>query len=144
VEAIRHVVRAVRKTARVDPPGTMPTPESLRVLPRTSDPATDRILAELEVVYAEKDVEGFVGLFTDDFTQVDVNRRVHVRGKDGRRQTEGINAAHREMRRAHHGRRSYRYSGIGLLEIDDGKIARQILYADHRTLEEQLGSRSEQ
>jgi hypothetical protein len=40
------------------------------------------------------------------------------------------------------GDRSYRYSGIGLLEIDDGKIARQILYADHRTLEEQLGLRT--
>jgi hypothetical protein len=86
-----------------------------------------------------------------------------------RRQTERINAAHREMGRAHHGRvrvgdwviteiewwgtvdgaalaapddRSYRYSGIGLLEIDDGKIARQILYADHRSLEEQLSLRA--
>ena len=171
VEAILHVVRAARETASVDPLRPMPTPESLRVLPGTSDPATDQLLAELEVVYAEKDVEGFVGLFTDDFTQVDVNRRVHVRGKDDwRRQTEQINAAHREMGRAHHGRvrvgdwviaeiewwgtvdgaalsapddRSYRYSGIGLLEIDDGKIARQILYADNRTLEEQLGLRPE-
>jgi steroid delta-isomerase-like uncharacterized protein len=170
VEAILHVVRAARETARVDPLRPMPTPESLRVLPRSSDPATDRLLAKLEVVYVEKDVEGFVGLFTDDFTQADVNRRVHVRGKDDwRRQTERINAAHREMGRAHHGRvrvgdwviaeiewwgtvdgaalsapddRSYRYSGIGLLEIDDGKIARQTLYADHRSLEEQLGLRA--
>jgi hypothetical protein len=82
VEAILYVVKAARETARVDPPGSMPTPESLRVLPGTSDTATDRLLAELELVYAEKDVEGFVGLFTDDFTQVDINRRVHIRGKD--------------------------------------------------------------
>jgi pimeloyl-ACP methyl ester carboxylesterase/ketosteroid isomerase-like protein len=171
VEAILHVVRAARETARADPLRPMPTPVSLRTLPGTSDPATDWLLAELEVVYAEKDVEGFVGLFTDDFTQVDVNRRVYVRGKDDwRRQTEQINAAHREMGRLHHGRvrvgdwviaeiewwgtvdgaalaapddRSYRYSGIGLLEVDDGKIGRQILYADHRTLEEQLGQRPE-
>lgn len=146
----------------------MPPFEELQVLPGTSDPEVDQLLADLEDAYASMDVQGFISLFAEDFEQVDVNRRVHVRGREAwRRQTERVNGAHREMARIHHGRarvgdwvvveiewsgtvrgevldtagrdRTYRYSGIGLLELEDGRLGRQILYADFRTLLDQLG-----
>jgi pimeloyl-ACP methyl ester carboxylesterase len=116
-------------------------------------------------------VEAFVAHYSEDFQQIDVNRRVHVSGKDAwRTQTVQINEAHQTMGRIHHGRalignwlvvelewfgtvlgtalgkpseeHSYRYSGLGLLEIEDGRIRRQILFGDIVSLEEQLGLRS--
>lgn len=169
VEAIRYVLdqawRGPGPEAILMP---MPTMEELRVLPRVSDPEVDGLLAELEEAYASMDVDRFVSLFAEDFEQADVIRRVDVRGREAwRRQTEQVNAAHVEMARHHHGRvrvgswvvveiqwsgtvrgealdepggdRAYDYSGIGLLEITDGQIERQILYADFRTLIDQLG-----
>lgn len=149
--------------------GPMPPVEALRVLPTTSEPEVDRLLAALERAYADEDVEAFVSFFTEDFEQVDVNRRVRIRGREAwRKQTDRVNAVHREMGRVHHGRarasddwivveiewsgtirgsalgapgedRSYRYSGLGLLQIDGDRIRRQILYGDFRTLWEHLG-----
>lgn len=164
--ALGSVAPAVAQEPVLSP---MPVVEELRVLPPSSEPAIDRLLAELEQAYAAKDVEAFVSLFTEDFEQVDVNRRVRVRGREAwRRQTARVNAAHRYMERAHHGRarvaddwivvevtwtgtvrgavlgepgedRAYDYDGVGLLRIEDGRIGRQILWADFRTLWEQLG-----
>lgn len=170
VEAILDVLGQVRERAEVNENLLLPMPpfEELQVLPGTSDPEVDQLLAELEDAYASMDVLRFVSLFAEDFEQVDVSRRVHVRGREAwRRQTERVNGAHREMDRIHHGRartgdwvvveiewsgivrgevldtagrdRTYRYSGIGLLELEDGRLRRQILYADFRTLLDQLG-----
>jgi steroid delta-isomerase-like uncharacterized protein len=170
VEAIRHVLREARDLARMSVGVSLPMPsmEELRVLPPTSDPAVDGFLAELEDAYRSMDVERFASLFAEDFEQIDVNRRVHVRGRDEWvRQTERVNGTHREMARIHHGRarvgdwvvveiewsgtvhggalgepgrdRRHRYSGVGLLELRDGRVRRQILFADFRTLLEQLG-----
>lgn len=35
---------------------------------------------------------------------------------------------------------AYRYTGLGLLQMHDGKLQRQILYGDHTTLAEQLAT----
>lgn len=170
VEAILDVLGRVRGGAESNQSLLLPMPlfEELHVLPRTSDPEADQLLSALEDAYASMDVQQFISLFAEDFEQIDVNRRVHLRGREAwRRQTERVNGAHREMARVHHGRarvgdwvvveiewsgtvrgevldpagrdRTYRYSGIGLLEFEDGKLRRQILYADFRTLLDQLG-----
>lgn len=139
-----------------------------RVLPYQSTPEVDRLLAKLESVYADMNIDGFVRLFTDDFVQLDVNRRVRVEGAAAwRDQTRRINAAHRSMERRHFGRiwtdpwliveiewagtirgeaigqpdsdGDYRYSGVGLIELRDGRIRRQVLWGDYATLLEQLG-----
>ena len=168
LEAILHVVDEARGNGESDLLQPMPSMDELRVLPPASDPEVDGLFFELEETYASKDMDRFVSLFAEDFEQVDVNRRIHVRGRDAwRRQTERVNAAHRDMARIHHGRaragdwvvveiewsgtvrgealdqpaedREYHYSGIGLLKINEGRILRQILYADFRTLIDQLG-----
>jgi pimeloyl-ACP methyl ester carboxylesterase len=149
---------------------SLPSIETLRVLPFRSVDSIDRMLASLEKAYAEKDVEAFVAHYAEDFQQVDVNRRIHVSGKDAwRAQTVQVNQAHQTMGRIHHGRaligdwlvvelewfgtvvgtalgrpgeeHSYRYSGLGLLQVEDGRIRRQILFGDVVSLEEQLGLR---
>jgi hypothetical protein len=113
------------------------------------------------------DVAAFVGLFTEDFIQDDVNRRVHVESRNAwTKQTEMINAAHRQMSRRHYGRlvigewvvaeiewggivrgeaigvpgrdREYLFSGLGLLKLKGGKVQRQVLYSDYATLMAQL------
>ncbi|MGH7563910.1 MAG: alpha/beta fold hydrolase [Gemmatimonadota bacterium] len=168
VEAIRFVVGTVRGPNGHGVFLPMPLMEELRVLPPASDPEVDGLLARLEQAYTSMDVERFVSLFGEDFEQVDINRRVHVRGREAwRRQTERVNAAHHKMERIHHGRarvgewvvveiewsgavrgevlgqpghdRPYRYSGMGLLELEKGGIRRQILFVDFRTLLNQLG-----
>lgn len=58
---------------------SFPAPEDLRVLPDRSDPAVDRLLAELEAAYASMDADRFVDLFAPDFEQVDVERRMASR-----------------------------------------------------------------
>ncbi len=139
------------------------------MLPGRSTPAVDRLLHALEESYQAKDVARFVSLFADDFHQVDVNRRIDIRGIEAwRRQTENVNAAHREMARVHRGRvvqgnvilaeiewsgvvrgaefgtdsadRPYRFSGLGMMEVADGKIRRQVLYIDYATYGQQLAS----
>jgi hypothetical protein len=148
-----------------------PAMEELRVLPRQSVKSIDHMLDQLARAYAAKDLEAFLAHFTDDFEQTDVNRRVHVSGKSAwREQTVRVNAAHREMGRIHHGRalvgdwlvvelewfgtvrsealadaesdRSYRYGGLGLLQLDGNRIRRQILFGDIVTLERDLGMRT--
>ncbi|MCZ6857778.1 MAG: nuclear transport factor 2 family protein, partial [Gemmatimonadetes bacterium] len=113
------------------------------------------------------DVSGFVSLFTDDVVQHDVPRRVTVIGKDAwTTQTSQLNALHRVMSRTHHGRiqvgnlviaevqwtgtvrgaafgtttadRRYNYTGIVIMELDDGRIRRQLIYGDAPTLSAQL------
>jgi hypothetical protein len=147
----------------------LPKTEELRVLPPRSTPAVDELLDRAESAYATKDIEAFVSLFAADFRQVDVNRRVHVFGRNAwREQTALINAAHRDMGRRHHGRavvgnwvvaeiewwgtvrgealgadgedRGYRYGGLALIEISDGLIRRQVIYSDYVSLQRQLGS----
>jgi len=139
----------------------------LTALPPTSAPAVDRLLTAIEDSYRAKDANRFVSLFTNDFSQVDVNRRITISGIDAwRRQTESVNAAHREMARLHLGRvvhgnlviseiewsgtvrgdefasgttdRPYRFSGLGVLELAGGKIRRQVLFIDYASLREQL------
>jgi pimeloyl-ACP methyl ester carboxylesterase len=164
VGAIEQGIRMVR--GRPQPPAGLGLPAY--VLPPTSTPETDRLLAELEDSYRAMDVERFVGLFTEQVEQLDVNRRVHVQGRDTWRDwTHRINAAHLEMDRRHRGRarvgdvviaeiewsgtvrgealgspgadRKYRYTGLATMRIEDGKIRQQILYGDFATLSEQLG-----
>jgi hypothetical protein len=36
--------------------------------------------------------------------------------------------------------REYRYTGLGLIRVKEGKVAQQILYGDYATLSEQLGA----
>lgn len=132
-------------------------------LPLRSTPDVDRLLERLESAYNARDAEAFVDLFTDDVVQLDVNRRVHVKGRTAWLDwTRRINAAHGEMTRRHRGRarvgdwvvaeiewsgtvagaaigRTYRYTGLGLLRMHSGKVAQQILYGDYASLVEQLG-----
>jgi hypothetical protein len=145
----------------------MPELEHLLVLPRTSEPRIDELLEDMEEAYAAMDVDRWIAFFTDDFEQIDVARRVHVMGREAwRAQTGRINGFHREMRRAHHGRallgdwivvevewtgivrgealgksdrdKEYRYCGLALLQLAEGRIRRQIIYGDTTTLNEQL------
>jgi pimeloyl-ACP methyl ester carboxylesterase len=139
----------------------------LTTLPAASSPAVDRLLTAIEDSYRAKDAERFTSLFTDDFSQVDVNRRIAINGIDAwRRQTESVNAAHREMARIHRGRivhenlviaeiewsgtvrgaelasgaldRPYRFSGLGIMELAGGKIRRQVLFIDYASYREQF------
>jgi pimeloyl-ACP methyl ester carboxylesterase/ketosteroid isomerase-like protein len=166
VAAIIRGVELVR--GRPQPLAALGLPPS--VLPVASTQAVDDLLRRLEETYAAMDVDGFVALFTDDVSQLDVNRRVHVKGRAAWVQwTRRIKAAHRRMARRHRGRaivgewviaeiewsglvrgealatpggdREYRYTGLGLIRLKDGKIAQQVLYGDYATLSEQLGER---
>jgi len=160
---IRHVLQAARASMKEPTSGT-PVP---RILPGRSTPEVDRLLRRIEETYAAMDVAAFVGLFTEDFIQDDVNRRVHVESRNAwTKQTEMINAAHRQMSRRHYGRlvigewvvaeiewggivrgeaigvpgrdREYLFSGLGLLKLKGGKVQRQVLYSDYATLMAQL------
>jgi len=165
VAAINRATDLVQQ--RPVPPAGLGVPAAM--LPRTSTPAVDRLLTDLEATYRAKDVDGFVALFADTFAQLDVNRRVHVRGRDPWREwTKRINDAHTAMTRTHRGRaivgdwvivevewsgtlrpeaieaavpRAYRYTGLGLLRLRDGRIDAQILYGDFATFSEQLAGR---
>lgn len=163
VRGIRHVVQAVRASGK-EPPADMPVP---RVLPPRSTPEVDLLLRRIEETYAAMDVGAFVALFADDFIQDDINRRVHVESRVAwAKQTDTINAAHLRMFRRHYGRlvlgewvvaeiewggvvrgealgtpgqdREYRFSGLGLLKLHNGKVQRQVLYSDYATLLAQL------
>lgn len=136
-------------------------------LPLTSTAAVDGLLLQLEESYRSMDTDRFVSLFAEDFSQLDVNRRVHIKGLSAfTEQTRRVIAAHSKMDRRHYGRgivgdwvvaeiewsgtvrgevlgtpgkdRQYRYTGLGLIKIQDGKIQQQILYGDYATLTEQL------
>ncbi|MGH9791386.1 MAG: alpha/beta fold hydrolase, partial [Candidatus Acidiferrales bacterium] len=76
-----------------------------KTLPLRSTPAVDRLLERLESAYNAMDAEAFVSLFTEDGAQLDVNRRVHVKGRAAWLEwTRRINAAHTNMTRRHRGR----------------------------------------
>jgi pimeloyl-ACP methyl ester carboxylesterase/ketosteroid isomerase-like protein len=166
VDAIRQGIAKVRAASA-------PAPAALGLRPGmlapASDPEVDGLLTRLEHAYRAMDADGFVGLFTDDVMQLDVNRRVHVRGREQwAAWTRDINAAHRRMNRQHRGRArvgdwvlvevewsgtvrgdalsepgqdtDYRYTGLALLRVRGGKIAEQVLYIDYATLAEQLAA----
>lgn len=169
VEAVLHVVEQVRSQADIRGHTALGAQETTLpgILPARSTPEVDTLLERLEREYGEMDVDGFVSLFTEDFTQHDVNRRVRVSGIEAwHEQTVRVNAGHRWMARVHGRRlvegntviveiewsglvrgaalgraedREYRYSGLGVLELDGGRIRSQVLYADFVTLAEQLG-----
>jgi pimeloyl-ACP methyl ester carboxylesterase len=163
VRAIERAIAAVKR--RSGPPPGLGL--AAHALPLRSTPEADALLRQLEEAYDAMDAEGFVRLFADDFSQLDVPRRVHVKGREAWiEQTRRINGAHRSMERRHRGRAvvgdwivaeiewagtvrgealgapgrevPYRYTGLGLLQVRDGLIARQILYGDQPTLTEQL------
>jgi pimeloyl-ACP methyl ester carboxylesterase/ketosteroid isomerase-like protein len=165
IAAIGRGVELVR--TRPQPPSALGAPP--HALPLTSTAVVDRLLRQLEEAYRRMDVDRFVALFTDDVAQLDVNRRVHVKGRAAWEDwTRQINAAHRRMERQHRGRaivgdwviaeiewsglvrgeavgspgrdREYRYTGLGLIRVKEGKVAQQILYGDYATLSEQLGA----
>jgi pimeloyl-ACP methyl ester carboxylesterase len=166
VDGIRRAVAAARKNG--SPAGTPAGVALIHRLPHTSTPEVDALLAGLEQEYRAMDPEGFISYFTEDVEQLDVNRRVLVRGHtDWLRQTGDVNGAHVWMERNHHGRalvgdrvvveiewagrvrgealgrpgedQEYRYVGLGILDLRDGKIASQVLFGDFVTLVEQLG-----
>lgn len=139
-----------------------------RLLPARPPAEVEKLLAELERTYREKDLDGFLALFTDDFEQTDVPRRVHVLGKEQwRTQTQRINSAHRALERVHCGvalagdliiaevewsgvvfadalaagigERGYRYTGLVVMTVRGDKIARQLIYGDTPTLAAHLG-----
>ncbi len=87
------------------PPGRHRVLALLHRLPHNSTQEVDALLTELEHAYRAMDVEAFASLFTEDVEQLDVNRRVSVRGaRHWRRQTEDVNGAHVWMERNYHGR----------------------------------------
>ncbi|HCU49636.1 MAG TPA: hypothetical protein DGG94_07525, partial [Micromonosporaceae bacterium] len=165
VAAIQRAVDEVR-TRQPAALGALGLP--LETLPLRSTPEVDRLLERLESAYNAMDAEGFVNLFAEDAMQLDVNRRVHVKGRAAWLDwTRRINAAHTTMKRRHRGRakardwvvaeiewsgtvrgaaigaatdRSYRYTGLGLLLLQNGKIRQQILYGDYASLTEQLAA----
>ena len=164
IGAIEQGIRMVRRRPEV--PAGLGVPGY--VLPATSTPAVDRLLAELEEAYRAMDLERFVGLFTEDVEQLDVARRVHVQNRANWRDwTRRINSAHLAMDRRHRGRaqvgdvviaeiewsgtvrgealgspgedRKYRYTGVALIRLEGERIRQQILYGDFATLSAQLG-----
>ena len=139
------------------------------VLPQSSTPAVDELLLRFEEAYNNKDVEAFLALFTDDFQNIDVNRRVRIDGIDAWRvQTERFMSLHQCARRQHLGRmvsgdtivveiewwgilrgvafgpeeadRSYHYRGVAFLKMDGDKISLQLAYDDADTLNQQLST----
>ena len=113
------------------------------------------------------DADRFVLLFTNDVVQLDVPRRVHMKGREPwLAWTRVINGAHRSMNRRHRGRvrvgdwviaevewsgrvkgqalrpsgadRDYRDTGVVLMRLRDGRIAEQIIYGDAPALMDQL------
>jgi uncharacterized protein (TIGR02246 family) len=166
VQALTELVDTVRDEA--GSPVARETTHQ-RALPSRSTPPVDSLLQKMEEAYRSMDAERWVSLFTEDVEQIDVPRRVHLKGRDAwRMQTESINAAHRQIDRVHHGRavvgdwviveiewagtvrgealgtpgqdRRYSYSGIGLLHLDGTRVGKQIIYGDVTTLDERLGS----
>ncbi len=154
---------------RAEPRGTATLGLPPRLLPTTSTPAVDGLLTKIERAYERMNAEEFVSLFTDDMSQLDVSRRVHVRGRESwLAWTREIIAAHARMERRHRGRAvsgdwviaevewsgtvrgeaaglrvrelSYRYSGIVLMRSRDGKIAEQVIYGDVPSLIDQLSA----
>jgi pimeloyl-ACP methyl ester carboxylesterase len=167
--AIREGMRIVRRDGASADPELPSSREWLHRLPEASDHAwLDEVLSELEASYRSRDAATFVQFFSTDFEQLDVGRRVRVRGRPAWwEQTERVNAAHEWMERLHHGRKwlgnamlvveiewagrvraealagsaaDYRYTGLGLLEFDDDRrIKRQLLFGDIATLDGDLG-----
>lgn len=167
VNAISVAVKQVRQApAAVAALGLPP------LLPDHSEPAVDALLSRMEAAYNAMDADAFTALFTDDVTQLDVNRRVHIKGRaEWNQWTRLVNAAHSAMTRRHRGRarvgdfivveiewsgtvrgaavnapadRNYRYTGLGLLRLREGKVQQQILYGDYASLMEQLrGARAD-
>jgi hypothetical protein len=70
-------------------------------LPAASTAEVDRLLLKLEEAYRAMDADRFVALFTGDVVQLDVPRRVHVKGREPWfAWTRILNAAHQRMSRS--------------------------------------------
>jgi pimeloyl-ACP methyl ester carboxylesterase/ketosteroid isomerase-like protein len=168
VDAIRLGLRQARGCVSSEPSlSTL----GIHRLPSRSTSEIDALLEGIEEAYRAMDVDAFVGHFTDDVQQLDINRRVLIQGRDAwRTQTVDVNGAHLWMERVHHGRllagdrliveiewagqlrgqalgadredRKYRYTGLGVLELAGNRVRRQTLYADFATLAAQLDGRT--
>jgi len=103
------IVNAIRKGISMAREGSI-GPAALGLstggLPRRSTRAVDDLLAKLERAVESMDAERFVDLFTADVVQIDVPRRVHIKGREQwlAWTRDGINAAHLRMARVHRGR----------------------------------------
>ncbi len=165
VNAVRRGIAMVRTASAA--PAALGVPA--RLLPLVSTREVDELLLRLEQTYQSMDAERLVALFTDDVVQLDVPRRVHVKGREAwlAWTRDRVNRAHRRMSRVHRGRvvagpwvaaevewagtvraeaigapagedRDYRYTGLVLMRLAQGRIASQIIYGDQPTLLEQL------
>lgn len=165
VNAVRRGIAMVRTASA--PPAALGVPA--RLLPLVSTPDVDDLLLRLEETYRSMDAERLVALFTDDVVQLDVPRRVHVKGREAwlAWTRDRVNRAHRRMSRVHRGRavaeswvaaevewagtvkgefagapaggdREYRYTGLVLMRLAEGRIATQIIYGDQPALLDQL------
>jgi pimeloyl-ACP methyl ester carboxylesterase len=159
ISAVRDLVARTRGTRSL-------LGATSQVMPLTSNPEVDQLLEELEAAYASGDVERFGSMFADDFVQFDVARDVVVQGRDAWRvQTHRVNAAHRSLGRRHLGRiavgswivaevewwgtvrgeslgtnggdRAYHYSGIVTMQMEAGRIRRQVIWSDATRLNAQ-------
>ncbi len=165
VDAVTKAIGMVR--AAPLPPSALGLPQT--VLASRSTAEVDRLLSSVEMTYRAMNADAFVNLFSDDITQLDVSRRVHVKGRDRwLAWTRDINAAHSRMERRHRGRAvagdwvvaevewsgkvrgealgnpgkdlEYRYTGLVLMRLRGGRIALQLIYGDYASLSEQLAS----
>jgi pimeloyl-ACP methyl ester carboxylesterase len=160
--AIERAVNQTRARDRVWP-AALGLPLAL---PEASTREADGLLLELEEAYRSGDLALWGALFTEDFTQLDVPRRVHVVGHENwMTWTSKLNDLHVRMERRHRGRlkvgnllvaevewsgvlraaavgspadTAYRYTGVVIMELEGRRIRRQIVFGDERTLDEQL------
>ncbi len=102
------IVGAVQRgidMVRARPAGPAALGLTQRLLPTTSTRDVDQLLIRLEDAYRAMDADAFAALFTDDMSQLDVGRRVHIKGRaNWLVWTRDINAAHTRMERRHRGR----------------------------------------
>jgi len=99
-DAVVSAIQLAIKTVKIQPEPPAGLGQPPNALPLRSTPAVDRLLEDLEAAYRAMDVGRFVGLFGEDVAQLDVTRRVHVKGRAAWiEQTRKINAAHRSMER---------------------------------------------
>ncbi len=158
--AIVSAVQLGIDMVRARPAGPASLGLAQRMLPISSTREVDQLLIRLEDAYRTMDADAFADFFTDDMSQLDVSRRVHIKGRaNWLPWTRAINAAHTRMERRHRGRvvnadwviaevewsgsvgaldADYRYTGVVMMRLKGGRIAEQVIYGDVPTLIEQL------
>lgn len=105
-DAIVSAVRRGLSMVRGVPSGPAALGLPTRGLPSRSTPEVDDLLRRMEDAYQSMDAQRFVELFTSDVVQIDVPRRVHVKGRERwlAWTRDVINPAHRRMECVHRGR----------------------------------------